>query len=141
MGSVEEMRLLLDTHILLWSLLAPSNLTKRVAAELENPSNEIWLSPISTWELIILVEKGRVILDSDPISWMHGVLRRIPFSEAPINHEVAIQSRVIELPHQDPVDRLLAATALVYDLTLVTADERLLAAGGISVLSNDIGGR
>lgn len=136
MGSFERMKLLLDTHILLWSLLAPEKLTKRVASELESPSNELWLAPISTWELIILVEKGRVILDSDPITWMRRVFRRIPFNEAPINHEVAIQSRIVDLPHQDPVDRFLGSTASVYDLTLVTADERLLAARGISVLAN-----
>lgn len=130
------MKLLLDTHILLWSLLAPTNLTREVAAELENPANELWLSPISTWELIILVEKGRVILEVDPITWIRGVFRRIPFKEAPINHEVAIQSRIIEVPDQDPVDRFLAATALVYDLTLVTADDRLLGARGLSALPN-----
>ncbi len=136
MGSSEGMKLLLDTHILLWSLLAPTNLTREVAAELEAPVNELWLSPISTWELIILVEKGRVILERDPITWIRGVFRRIPFKEAPINHEVAIQSRIIELPHQDPADRFLASTALVYDLTLVTADDRLLGARGISCLPN-----
>jgi PIN domain nuclease of toxin-antitoxin system len=136
MGSLETMRLLLDTHILLWSLLEPSKLTHQVALELENPSNELWLSPISTWELILLVEKGRVILETNPISWIRDVFRKIPFREAPVNHEVAIQSCVIELPHQDPADRFLVATALVYDLTLVTADDRLLAARGISALPN-----
>lgn len=128
------MRLLLDTHILLWSLLAPTNLGSRVATELESPSNELWLSPISTWELIVLVEKGRVILDSDPVTWIRSVFRRVPFKEAPINHEVAIQSRIIQLPHQDPADRFLVATALVYELTLVTADERLFAVPGVSFL-------
>lgn len=136
MGSFEGMKLLLDTHILLWSLLAPTNLTREVAAQLENRANELWLSPMNTWELIILVEKGRVILEADPITWIRGVFRRIPFKEASINHEVAIQSRIIDLPHQDPADRFLAATALVYDLILVTADDRLLGARGISTLPN-----
>ena len=130
------MKLLLDTHILLWSLLDPTHLTRQVSAELKNPSNELWLSPISNWELIILVEKGRVILDSDPVSWIRRILRRIPFTEAAITHEVAIQSRIVELPHQDPADRFLAATALVYELTLVTADERLLHSKEYDVLPN-----
>lgn len=130
------MKLLLDTHIWLWSLLEPRNLTREVARELENPANELWLSPISTWELLILVEKGRVILDADPVSWVRDVFRKIPFNEASLNHEVAIQSREMELPEQDPADRFLAATALVYDLTLVTADDGLLAARGISTLPN-----
>ena len=130
------MKLLLDTHILLWSLLDPKHLTKQVSVELENPSNELWLSPISSWEIIILVEKGRVILDSDPVSWIRRVFRKISFTEAPITHEVAIQSRIVDLPHQDPADRFLAATALVYELTLVTADERLLNSKEYSVFPN-----
>ena len=136
MGSLESMKVLLDTHIWLWSLLEPKNLTRDVARELEDPANELWLSPVSIWELLILVEKGRVILEADPVSWVRDVLRRIPFTEAPLNHEVAIHSRMIALPHHDPADRFLAATALVYDLTLVTADDRLLTTRGISVLPN-----
>ena len=60
----------------------------------------------------------------------------MPYKEAPVNHEVAIQSRAIDLDHQDPADRFLAATALVYDLTLVTADERLLRSRRIPSLAN-----
>lgn len=130
------MKLLLDTHILLWSLLDPNCLAKRVAAQLEDPVNELWLSPISTWEVIILAEKGRITLDVDPITWMREVFKKIPFKEASITHEVAMQSRLVTLPHKDPADRFLAATALVYELTLVTADERLLRSSGFSVLAN-----
>lgn len=108
------MKLLLDTHILLWSLLEPASLTSRVAAELENPSNELWLSPLTLWEALILAEKGRVILEPDPVTWVRNVVSTVPFREAPLNHEVAVESRRVDLPHQDPVDRFLAATAVVY---------------------------
>lgn len=130
------MRLLVDTHILLWSLLDPDLLSLRVASELKNPSNEIWVSPMSLWEILVLAERGRVILQPDAPSWIRHMLRGIPLSEAPVNHEVAIQSRTIDLPHQDPVDRFLAATAIIYDLTLVTADEQLLASKKITTLAN-----
>lgn len=130
------MKLLLDTPIFLWSLLEPTYLTKGVAAELENPSNELWVSPIVLWEVLILAEKERVSLGPDPVTWIRNVLQAVSFHEAPLNHEVALQSRIIELPHQDPGDRFLAATALVYDLTLVTADERLLRCQKISTLPN-----
>src|SRR4030042_2532452 len=126
MGNPKGMKLLLDTHIFLWSLLDPKNLAREVAAELENRANELWLSPINTWEVIILVERGRIILETDPINWLRNVYAKIPFKEAPINHAVAIQSRTIDLHHQDPADRFLAATAVVYGLTLVTADARML---------------
>lgn len=131
------MRLLLDTHILLWSLLDPSQLSKRVAHELEDPSNELWLSPISTWEILLLAEKGRIILDDDPATWLRGVLREIPFKEAVLTHEIAIQSRTLDLPQNDPADRFLAATSIVYGLTSVTADKRLMIARNFSVLSNE----
>jgi PIN domain nuclease of toxin-antitoxin system len=66
---------------------------------------------------------------------IRGIFQKIPFTEAPINLEVAIKSRQVKLPHQDPADRFLAATAAVYDLTLVTADERIITAEGIPILS------
>jgi len=130
------MKLLLDTHILLWSLLEPALLSKRVASELEDPSNEIWLSPVTIWEVLILAEKRRIILTPDPFAWIRNVLKTTPLREAPLNYEVAIQSRALDLRHQDPVDRFLAATALVYELTLVTADERLLGSRKFSTLAN-----
>jgi PIN domain nuclease of toxin-antitoxin system len=128
------MKLLLDTHVLLWSLLDPGRLATRVAAEIDDPENELWLSPITTWETIVLIQKGRLVVNSNPETWIKSVLVKIPFREAPINHEVAIQSRVLRLSHEDPADRFLVATALVYGLTLVTADERLLNSEQCSVL-------
>ena len=130
------MKLLLDTHIWLWSLLETAHLTEPVAAALQDPSNEIWLSPISTWELLVLVDRRRVVLNADPATWMRGVFTTLRFREAPLNHEVAIQSRLVDLRHRDPADRFLAATALVYGLTLVTADDRLLHSKMYAVLAN-----
>jgi PIN domain nuclease of toxin-antitoxin system len=130
------MQLLLDTHIWIWSLIETSRLSGRVARELENPNNEIWLSPISTWELLTLAQKGHLGLGSDPYGWIREALAKTNPREATITHEVAIQSRLLDLPAQDPVDRFLAATAFVYDLTLVTADERLLKSRHYSVLAN-----
>ena len=130
------MRLLLDTHIWVWSLLDPSRLSRRVRAELESPDNELWLSPISAWELLVLIEKGRVEVDKEGVQWVAEVSRSAALREAALTHEVAVESRVSDLPHQDPADRFLAATARVYDLTLVTADERLLTSRRISTLAN-----
>ncbi|MBW2094595.1 MAG: type II toxin-antitoxin system VapC family toxin [Deltaproteobacteria bacterium] len=128
------MKLLLDTHILLWSLLEPARLARGVSAELEDTSNELWLSPISTWEIMVLAEKGRIVLDARPELWVRDVFKTIPFHEAPLNHEVAMQSRMIDFPHEDPADRFLVATALVYDLKLITADKRIIASQACSIL-------
>jgi PIN domain nuclease of toxin-antitoxin system len=130
-------KLLLDTHILLWSLLEPERLSDKITRELENPANELWISPITTWEVIVLSEKGRVELDDEPVAWMKTVLNSMPFKQATVNHEVAMQSRLIKFSHQDPADRFIAASAAVYDLILVTADQYLIkAAKSYAVLPN-----
>jgi PIN domain nuclease of toxin-antitoxin system len=69
---------------------------------------------------------------------MKDVLSTLPFQEAMLNHEVAMQSRTILLPHQDPADRFIAASAIVYGLTLVTADRNLIEAAKLySVFPNE----
>ena len=130
------MKLLLDTHIWLWSLLEPERLGAEVRAALQAADTELWLSPISIWEALILVERGRLAVDGDPITWVEDMVRALPRREAAVTHEVSIESRRVKLPHQDPADRFLAATAAVYQLTLVTADERLLDSKGFAVMAN-----
>ena len=130
------MRLLLDTHIWRWSVSAPDKLGKRLRATLGRAATELWLSPISVWELLVLAERGRIRFGSEPRRWMAEALSRTPAQEAPLNHEVAIRSREILPAHQDPADRFLVATALVYDLTLATADEELIRLKPCSILPN-----
>lgn len=130
------MRLLLDTHIWVWSLDDPERLSPRVAEALGDEGSEVWLSPVSVWEVLLLIEKGRMALDRDPEEWIRESLRASGAHEATLNHEVAIRSRSVDLPHRDPADRFLAATAEIYELTLVTEDERLLAGKSWNVLSN-----
>ena len=128
------MNLLLDTHIIVWSAVDPEKLGQKVAGDLESVSNELYYSPISIWEILLLSEKGRISLGRDHVRAVRDILLKIPMKEAAINAEVAIQSRTVRLPHQDPADRFLAATASVYGLTLVTADTRIIEAGAVSVL-------
>lgn len=132
------MRLLLDTHIWLWALLEPERLKAQVRAALQSPDNEIWLSPVSVWEACILAERGRLSLEAGATTsaWIQQMIAAIPRREAPLTHEIAIASRTLTLPHQDPADRFLAATARVLDLTLVTADERLQHSDEFAVLAN-----
>ena len=130
------MRLLLDTHIWIWSLIEPSRLTARVARALEANETELWLSPISLWELGILVRRRRIKLSSDPDAWIDDALRTAPMREAPLTRAVVRALGSITTPHRDPADRFLAATAAALDLQLVTADEQLLAGRGYRVLAN-----
>jgi PIN domain nuclease of toxin-antitoxin system len=129
-------RLLLDTHIWVWSQLEPDRLSPRVRTALEHPEAELWVSSISVWELLLLIEGGRIAVKGDPGTWVEDALRASPLREAPLTHAVALESRRVTLPHRDPADRFLAATARVLDLALVTADVRLLAARPCKLLAN-----
>ena len=130
------MKLLLDTHIWLWGLLEPERLSPSVRAALQSPDNELWLSPISVWETLLLVERGRLSVTVAPTDWVRQMVRAIPLREAPLTHDIALMSRRLSLAHQDPADRFLAATAHVLGLTLVTADERLLQTSEYAVMAN-----
>jgi PIN domain nuclease of toxin-antitoxin system len=114
----------------------PANLSRKVARELENPQNELWLSPISVWETLVLARKGRVKLDGKPEMWIREALLKSSLKEASLNNEIAIISSDLSLAHKDPADRFLAATAIVYDLTLTTADKRLLHCRQFKTLAN-----
>lgn len=130
------MRLLLDTHIWLWSETEPKRLSRRVARALEDSRNQLWLSPVSTWEIITLRGKGRLKLQGDPFGWISQASAQDTYSEAPLTHEVVLATQTFVLPHRDPMDAFLVATAKVYGLTLVTADTKLLAAKACPLLSN-----
>jgi len=130
------MKLLLDTHIWVWSALDRARLSARLTATLENPKNELWLSPISLWEVLTLCHKNRLALLPSPQAWIANALDAVPMREAPITYQVAQETARVELPHRDPADRFLVATARVFDLTLVTADAHLLKARQVPVLPN-----
>jgi PIN domain nuclease of toxin-antitoxin system len=129
-------KVLLDTHIWLWGLLDPDRLTAVVKKAVLAPGSEIWLSAISVWETLVLSEKGRLDLEGDAEAWVGRALDRMPVREAPVSIEIARESRRVKLPHEDPADRFIAATARVLDLTLVTSDRRLLRAKEFKVLAN-----
>lgn len=119
------MKLLLDTHIWLWYALGNPQLSANLRTLIAASTTELWLSPISLWEVLLLAEKGRISLNADPADWIDQSIKAMTLQEAPLNHQVAILSRQIELSHQDPADRFIAATALHYQLQLATVDARL----------------
>jgi PIN domain nuclease of toxin-antitoxin system len=107
-----------------------------VSQELTDPRNELWLSLVSVWEALTLARKGRIVLDGSPESWVREALGKVGLREAGLNHGAALRSMALGLAHWDPADRFIAATAVVYDLTLVTADDRLLGCPQYSTLAN-----
>jgi PIN domain nuclease of toxin-antitoxin system len=127
---------LLDTQIWLWSFLEKERIGKKVAGVLEDPRNRLWLSPVSVWEALVLFQKGRIKLSGEPGAWVRSALAKGFVHEAALSHEIALQSRLVELRHQDPADRFIAATAQVRGFTLITADASLLECPSLRTLTN-----
>jgi PIN domain nuclease of toxin-antitoxin system len=115
------MKLLLDTHLLLWAAGEPKRLSKQARTLIDNPDNELLFSAASLWEVVIKRGLGREDLAVDARLLRRGLLDN-GYSELPIvsDHVVAIDS----LPpiHKDPFDRILVAQATVEGVTLLTND-------------------
>jgi PIN domain nuclease of toxin-antitoxin system len=116
-------RLLLDTHAWLWRLLAPERLSTDAERAVADRESEVHLSPVSTWETLVLARKGRLTLTPSPSEWVLDALRRSAPTAAPLTHSIALRSETLPgFDSQDPADRFLVATALEHDLTLVSSD-------------------
>jgi PIN domain nuclease of toxin-antitoxin system len=126
---------LLDTHVWLWHLLADDRLSRRARKLIDDSLADCWLSPISIWETRMLIERGRFHVEGDFRDWIERAYVSLPLRAAPLVDEVAMACFETDLPHRDPADRFLAATATVYDLTLVTADRRLLGSPSLATVS------
>lgn len=133
MGDVARLKYLLDTHIWVWLAEKSARIGPQTNRILRKQEHEIWISPISIVEVLALHQKGKVRLQNDPMDWIaHASLGT---KEAPLTREVAVSTR--QFPFDlDPSDRILGATTLVFDLTLVTADQRLLELKNIKTLAN-----
>ena len=100
------MKLLLDTHIWLWYLLGNDRLSLTLQTAIATETTELWLSPISIWETLILAEKGRLSLQPNAFTWIDRALETLAVCEALLNRQVAVLSRQIDLPHPDPARSL-----------------------------------
>ena len=119
--------ILLDTHVALWLTADSRSLGKRSRriAKQAAASDQLAISAVSFWEIALLIAKGRL----RPPETANEMRRRILGEGAidlPLTGEIAILAGELEGLHSDPADRFIAATAIVHDATLVTADERLL---------------
>lgn len=115
------MKLLLDTHLLLWTAGDPGRLSGAARALIEDPENELIFSAASLWEVAIKGGLGRADFHVDS-----RILRRClhdnGYSELPITSEHAVAIDSLPLIHKDPFDRILIAQAIVEGITLLTTD-------------------
>lgn len=107
-----------------------------MSRSLASSRTELWLSPISVWETLVLIEKGRVSVPRDAMTWVNNALAASALSEAPLTLDIVRESWRVDLPYPDPADRFLVATARTLDLTLATADRRILAQKPCRLMSN-----
>ena len=129
------MKLLLDTHIWLWYALGDAKLSSYLKTLISQEATELWISPISMWEVMILAEKKKITLLGAPAEWIEKSLAALTVMEAPLTGEIALLSRQIDLPHKDPADRFIAATALHYELPIATVDSHLVGAEWLQTIS------
>ncbi|MEO7010031.1 MAG: type II toxin-antitoxin system VapC family toxin [Caldimonas sp.] len=119
------MKLLLDTHVLLWALGDVKRLSLNVRRQIEDPDNDVLFSAVSIWEIAIKSSQGRSDFSIDP-RVIDREARVAGFAELPISagHALAVQG--LPSHHRDPFDRLLIAQALTEPAWLYTSDKLLV---------------
>ena len=118
------MKLLLDTHLLLWAAEGFNNLPPGAQTLMSVPENEWFLSAASLWDIVIKCSLGREDFKVDPRLLRRGLLDN-GYSELPILSEHAVAVGALPPIHKDPFDRLLVAQAMVEGITLLTADAQV----------------
>jgi len=120
------MNYLLDTHVLLWSLMEPSNLSRAVAEALEDGRNSLYASAVSLWEIAIKTRLGKLRLEGIGLADVPPVLDQLDIELLPMSAEDAIgYASLAEPSHKDPFDRMLVRQAISRDLTLISKDAAL----------------
>jgi PIN domain nuclease of toxin-antitoxin system len=118
------MRLLLDTHLLLWAVASSRRLTKEARALIEDPENDLFYSAASLWEIAIKsgLRRGDFVVD---VAALHAALSEMALAELPVRATHALAVTRLPEAHRDPFDRLLIAQAVTEPLVLLTNDEIL----------------
>ncbi|MBP6631514.1 MAG: type II toxin-antitoxin system VapC family toxin [Kofleriaceae bacterium] len=127
------MKLLLDTHTLLWSATDPDHLGAEARRAIEDGANAAFVSAVSGWEIAIKQSLGKLDLPRPAQVWLPDVLRRSGFEVAEVGLAAALRVGTLAWHHRDPFDRLLIAQALEGGYTVVTRDAAF-AAYGVAVL-------
>jgi PIN domain nuclease of toxin-antitoxin system len=122
-------KLLLDTHLLLWTANEPKRLSKAARALIEDLENELLFSAASLWEIAIKSGLGRADFRVDGRLLRRGLLDN-GYTELPITSEHAVNVDHLRAEHKDPFDRILVAQATVEGITLLTNDRKLVAYPG-----------
>jgi PIN domain nuclease of toxin-antitoxin system len=124
------MKLLLDTHLLLWAAGEPGRLPASAVALIDDPANELTFSAASIWEIAIKCRLGRDDFRVDVRLLRRGLLDN-NYAELPVTSEHAVALDRLPLIHKDPFDRILVAQAIVEGAALLTVDPIVAQYGGL----------
>ena len=117
------MKLLLDSHTVIWSMDSPSKLCAAAVAAMQDPANQRFVSIGSIWELSIKVRLGKLSLSLPFQDWITQALAALSADLLAISVEDADRQLQLPLHHRDPFDRMLAAQSLVGELSVVSTDD------------------
>ena len=123
------MKLLADTHVVIWSATDPERLAASTRAAIEDGANDLFVSIVTAWEIAIKQSLGKLDLPEPAERWLPEVLRRTGFEIAELGLAASLRVRGLPWHHRDPFDRLLIAQALEDGYTIVTHDETFEAYG------------
>ena len=125
--------LLLDTCVLLWLEIDRGRLPAGVLKLLVEHDVDRHVSPISAFEIAWKAKRGRLQLAMPPAEWFAGMVERYALQQAALDWRIAVRAAELDLPHGDPCDRVIAATAAVHGFTLLTPDEHFARCTGVRV--------
>lgn len=117
------MKLLLDTCVFLWLTVRPAQLSRAATAALNDSSNDLFLSDVSVWEMVLKHALGKLPMPEAPRLWIPKQAAIFHLDRVVIDEEVMFRSGELPQVHHDPIDRLLAAQALTNSLHLVSPDK------------------
>ncbi len=119
-------QVLLDTHVWIWLSIADHKSLSEQAVKAIQEAERTWIAAISLWELAKLVERGRLGFTIPTLTWIRRSLSEKDLRIADLTPEIAVDSTLLKGFHRDPVDQIIAATARVLGMPLITADKRIL---------------
>ncbi len=116
------MKLLIDTSAFLWFLTADKQLSEAAAAAIRSSENDVWLSAVSFWEILVKHHLGRLPLPEPPSSYISKQRKRHGIASLALRERVIAHLPKLPALHKDPFDRMLVCQSLEHRLILVTSD-------------------
>lgn len=120
--------IILDTHVLIWAVQDDRKLGVEAALTIEATAadSQLLLPAILAWEVARVEGKQAVVFPGGALAWFERTLARSSFELAPLTPEIAMLTARLDWDHRDPADRMIVATARIYDAPLLTADRAIL---------------